>query len=75
MTQPPRASEPAEHRANDTSQSKTYFDQPIEAKLANTLSDPAVNQGYTADGAEVGASRKPDHKECYGKTPKIPLTQ
>ncbi|KAK0661119.1 2-oxoglutarate-Fe(II) type oxidoreductase [Lasiodiplodia hormozganensis] len=45
--------------------SKTYFDQPIEAKLANTLSDPAVNQGYTADGAEVGASRKPDHKECY----------
>ncbi|KAL1643323.1 hypothetical protein SLS58_004994 [Diplodia intermedia] len=52
-------------RENNTSQSKSYFDQPIDAKLANALSDPAVNQGYTADGAEVGASRKPDHKECY----------
>ncbi|OJD29863.1 clavaminate synthase-like protein [Diplodia corticola] len=56
--------------------SKSYFDQPIEAKLANALSDPAVNQGYTADGAEVVSNRKPDHKECYEyrrfKNPQLP---
>ncbi|EKG22135.1 Oxoglutarate/iron-dependent oxygenase [Macrophomina phaseolina MS6] len=56
--------------------SKSYFDQPLEAKMANALSDPAVNQGYTANGAEVGASRKPDLKECYEyrrfKNPHLP---
>ncbi|GME54822.1 Oxoglutarate/iron-dependent oxygenase [Neofusicoccum parvum] len=56
--------------------SKAYFDQPLEAKLANKLTDPAVNQGYTADGAEVGADRRTDHKECYEyrrfKNPHLP---
>lgn len=42
-------------------QSKTFFTRPLEEKLRYKLSDPAINQGYTADGAE-GIN---DHKECY----------
>jgi len=43
--------------------SKRFFELPIEKKLSWKLNDPAVNQGYTADGAE--AYKGSDHKECY----------
>ncbi|KAG4431491.1 hypothetical protein IFR05_013021 [Cadophora sp. M221] len=43
--------------------SKKYFDQPIEQKMKQTLSDAETNQGYTPDGAEANGGT--DHKECY----------
>jgi isopenicillin N synthase-like dioxygenase len=42
-------------------QAQKFFSLPLEAKLKYKLSNPHVNQGYTADGAE-GIN---DHKECY----------
>lgn len=42
---------------------KTFFELPLPKKMTWKLSDPAVNQGYTADGAEGNGGV--DHKECY----------
>ncbi|KAF2109375.1 hypothetical protein BDV96DRAFT_604716 [Lophiotrema nucula] len=42
---------------------KSFFALPLSQKLSWKLSDPEVNQGYTADGAEANGGV--DHKECY----------
>ncbi|KAF2728858.1 Clavaminate synthase-like protein [Polyplosphaeria fusca] len=42
---------------------KTFFSLPISEKLRWKLTNPEVNQGYTADGAEANGGI--DHKECY----------
>lgn len=43
------------------SQSKKYFDRPLDHKMKQTLSDAETNQGYTPDGAEANGGT--DHKE------------
>lgn len=45
------------------SQAKRFFELPLSTKLRWKLTDPEVNQGYTADGAEANGGI--DHKECY----------
>lgn len=46
--------------------SKKYFDRPLEKKLQEKLIDPAINQGYTADGEEKSRGRPiVTHKESY----------
>jgi isopenicillin N synthase-like dioxygenase len=47
----------------DVTQAKTFFDQPLQAKLRWRLQEAELNQGYTADGDE--ASGGVDHKESY----------
>jgi hypothetical protein len=42
-----------------------YFDRPVEAKMKDRLDDPAVNQGYTPEGAENGKDGIINHKEAY----------
>jgi isopenicillin N synthase-like dioxygenase len=49
----------------DIFQSKKYFDRPMETKMRDRLTDAAINQGYTPDGAETNSARQTDHKESY----------
>jgi len=52
------------------SQSKKYFDRPLDQKMKQTLSDAETNQGYTPDGAEANGGT--DHKEvCLARAENV----